>query len=90
MSPEIPSIPLNVRLRHYQGHHLAIGYEHTLELSPTALFIWNTIDGKTSVSGIAQAVSDEYGIDTRTALADTSSLLDDLVRHQLVQWSTED
>lgn len=90
MNPGIPFIPLNVRLRHYQGRHLAIGYEHTLELSLTALFIWNKIDGKTPVCEIARAVSDEYGIDTQTALADTSSLLDDLVRHQLVQWSRED
>lgn len=90
MSVRVPFIPLNVRLRHYQDRHLAIGYEHTLELSSTALFIWSKIDGRTSISEIAQAVSTEYDIDVQTSLADTNSLLDDLARHQLVQWSVEE
>ncbi|MFE2970161.1 PqqD family protein [Streptomyces sp. NPDC059340] len=87
-SSPVPRIPLNVRLRRHRGRHLAIGYEHALELSSTAVFIWSQIDGTTDVVDIARAVSDEYAIDTETALEDVRSLLDELVGHQLIVWET--
>lgn len=87
-STQVPRIPLNVRLRKHRGRHLAIGYEHALELSPTAVFIWNQIDGTTDVDAIAQAVSTEYAIDVETAVEDVRALLDELSGHQLVVWDS--
>ncbi len=87
MSDErVPRIPLNVRLRKHRGQHLAIGYEHALELSDTAVFIWKQIDGQVDVDGIAQAVSTQYAIDVETAAEDVQALLNDLAGHQLVVW----
>ncbi|MET7573538.1 PqqD family protein [Streptomyces sp. NPDC005492] len=85
---QVPRIPLNVRLRKHRGQYLAIGYEHALELSPTAVFIWGQIDGTTDVDGIARAVSTEYAIDTETATEDVRALLDELAGHQLVVWDS--
>ncbi len=82
----VPRIPLNVRLRKHRGRHLAIGYEHALELSQTAVFIWGRIDGTTDVDGIAQAVATEYDIDVDTAREDIQTLLAELAGHQLVVW----
>jgi hypothetical protein len=84
----VPRIPLNARLRRRQGRYFAIGYQHTVELSDTAVFIWNQVDGTAGLPQIARAVSDEYGIDDETALADTSELLGELAGHQLVVWDT--
>jgi hypothetical protein len=84
----IPRIPLNVRLRRHQGRHLAVGYQHTLELSPTAVFIWQQINGTATVSDISHAVSEEYDVDTETAHSDVRELLDELVEHDLVVWRT--
>jgi hypothetical protein len=84
----IPRIPLNVRLRRHRGRHLVIGYEHTLELSPTAVFIWNQINGTTGMSEIARALNEKYSIDTETALEDVRALLADLAGYQLIVWET--
>jgi hypothetical protein len=80
----IPDVPLNVRLRHHRGQALVIGYEHTLELSDSAVFIWHVIDGKRTVEDIAGALMGEYGIDSDTSLADTIALIDSLVSHRLL------
>jgi hypothetical protein len=87
-SGRIPVIPLNVRLRHHQGRDLAIGYEHSMELSHSAVFIWKQIDGTATVGDIARALSAEYDIEFVAALEDTSALFDDLVSHQLVAWAS--
>jgi hypothetical protein len=83
----VPCVPLNVRLRRQSGRYLAVGYEHTLELSDTAAFIWQQVDGRRSVAAIAELVSDEYAVDTATALADVRELLDDLAAHGLISWA---
>lgn len=81
----VPYVPLNVRLRRHAGRYLAAGYEHTLELSDTASFVWKQIDGRRSVADIADLVSKEYRVDAATALADVRELLDQLIRHDLVR-----
>lgn len=80
----IPRVPLNIRFRRHRGQCLVIGYENTLELSPTAVFIWRQIDGRRSAGEIAQVVSAEYGIDETTAVEDVNELLTLLAEHELV------
>jgi hypothetical protein len=82
----VPRIPLNVRLRRHRGRDLAAGYQYTLELSPTAVFIWRQINGKATVSDISRSVSEEYDVDLDTARSDVRELLDELVEHDLVVW----
>lgn len=82
----VPCVPLNVRLRRHAGRQLAIGYEHTLELSDTASFIWKQIDGHRSVADIAQVLSSEYRVDIAITREDVRELLDELVDHGLVAW----
>jgi hypothetical protein len=82
----VPCVPLNVRLRRHGGRQLAIGYEHTLELSDTAGFVWRQIDCERSVADIARAVTVEFRVDLAVALADVRELLDELVGHDLVTW----
>jgi hypothetical protein len=84
----IPHIPLNVRLRRHRGRHLAVGYQHTLELSPTAVFVWQQINGTATVSDISRALSEEYDVDTETARSDVRELLDELIEHDLVVWQS--
>ncbi|MEV7404909.1 PqqD family protein [Streptomyces sp. NPDC091267] len=86
----VPRIPLNVRLRRHRGRHLAIGYEHALELSETAVFIWQRVDGRTDVATLAEAVSAEYGIGADEAAADVLELLQELAGHQLLVWEDQD
>lgn len=82
----VPWVPLNVRLRRHAGRELVIGYEHALELSETASFIWKQIDGRRSVADIARMVSAEYDVEIAVALADVRELLDQLAGHDLVTW----
>jgi hypothetical protein len=82
----VPCIPLNVQFRRKSGRYLAVGYQHTLELSETAAFICKQIDGRLSVVAIAEIVKDEYAIDETTALSDVQGLLDDLSAFGLISW----
>jgi hypothetical protein len=55
---------------------------HTL--NPVGTFIWDQIDGKTSVTMIIQNVTDEFGIDSETAEKDSKEFIDNLLKKDLV------
>lgn len=82
----VPCVPFSVQFRRESGRDLAVGYQHTLELSETAAFVCRQIDGRNSVAAIAEIVKDEYAIDEATALADVRELLDDLSAFGLISW----
>lgn len=82
----VPEIPLSVQFRRESGRFLAIGYEHTIELSETAAFICRQVDGRLSIAAIAAIVAAEYAIEESTALEDVGSLLADLSDYGLVSW----
>jgi len=50
--------------------------EAIFTLNPVGRTIWERIDGKTSVSGLADTVSQQYEIDQATAAADVAEFVD--------------
>lgn len=81
----VPALPLSVRMRNYRGKVLVGGYQHVMELSETASFIWRQIDGVRTVADIGATVAREYGIDEETATADVTELLANLAANDLVR-----
>lgn len=55
---------------------------HTL--NPVGSFIWQQIDGKTSIKKIIQKVTDEFDIDKDTAEKDSIEFIDELLKKELV------
>jgi len=55
------------------------------ELDEIGLWIWKQLDGKKSVSAIAEKMSEEYQVDKRNALADLTDFIGALQKAALVQ-----
>jgi len=52
-------------------------------LNPTGRLIWRNLEGRT-VATLANAVAQEFAVDQKTALNDTSALLADLLQTGLI------
>lgn len=50
-------------------------------LNETAAFVWDRIDGSSTVEDIAQALTDEYGVDIETTRHDVLACLADLEKY---------
>lgn len=88
MSPSpttVPTLPLNIRMRNYRGKTIVGGYQHVMELSETASFVWRQIDGTRTIADIGAMLASEYEIDEETATADVAELLAELAANDLVQ-----
>ncbi|GGS13812.1 MULTISPECIES: PqqD family protein [Streptomyces] len=77
----VASLPLNVRIRRHRGTVLAAGYEHVVELSETAVFVWRHIDGVRTVAELGRLLAAEYAIDEEAATQDVCELFTQLVAH---------
>lgn len=75
----VPVTPMHVRPRRHQGRFVVGGYEHVLELSETATFIWRHIDGVRTVGELGALLSAEYDVAVDVAVADVAELIADLV-----------
>jgi hypothetical protein len=59
---------------------------HTL--NPVATFIWEQIDGKTTLSDIANRLSQEFEIDRETSENDCKDFINDLLDNDIVMLSS--
>lgn len=80
----VPVAPLHVRMRKFQGKMFVGGYEHVLELSDTATFIWRKVDGVRTVGEISQLVAREYEIPAEVAQADVLALFSELEQGEVL------
>ncbi|WAZ21803.1 PqqD family protein [Streptomyces cinnabarinus] len=77
----VASLPLNVRMRNHRGTMFAAGYEHTVELSESAVFVWRHIDGARTVAELGALLAAEYAIDEESATEDVCELFTQLTAH---------
>ena len=61
-----------------------LDYVYTLDA--VATFVWERIDGKTSVDALLGAILEGFDVDEPTAVADLGELLADLREAGLVRW----
>jgi hypothetical protein len=81
----VPAVPLNIRMRNYRGKTIIGGYQHVMELSETASFVWRQIDGTRTIADIGAMLASEYEIDAETATTDVAELLAELAANDLVR-----
>jgi hypothetical protein len=55
-------------------------------LNPVGTFIWERVDGKSSLGQIAAHLANEYNIDFAVACRDCQQFIDELVEEGLLQW----
>jgi hypothetical protein len=77
----VVSVPLDVRIRKLDGILTVARRGRALELSETAAFIWQQVDGHRAVT---EALAVEYDIERESALADTLETIEALVTHRLL------
>lgn len=59
--------------------------ESVFTLNPTALRIWNLLDGTTPLAPIVDAICNEYEVERETAATDVAQLVQSLEEAQLVE-----
>lgn len=60
------------------------GRKKTFELDSVGVFVWNEIDGKTSVEQLIRRIAKEYTLDLRQAEASTTAFLKTLMQKGLI------
>ena len=80
----VVALPLNIKIRNYQGKTLVSGYEHAFELSESAAFVCRQVDGTRTVADIGRLVAREFAVDEQTATEDAVELLTQLVAHDII------
>lgn len=63
----------------------AVDMESVYVLNNVAAFIWNRLDGKTSLDAISEAIATEYDVSNEDARADAERLVDLLLEDNLIQ-----
>jgi hypothetical protein len=71
-------------MRKFQGKMFVGGYEHVLELSETAIFIWRKLDGVRTVAEISVLVALEYEIPVTEAQEDVLALCAELEQGEVL------
>ena len=88
MGPDaVPARRLDARVRNVGGTILVAGPREVLELTETAAFVWNRMDGERTIRALGQELSNEYDVELETATEDVAELVDDLVAAELVDVS---
>ena len=54
-------------------------------LNPVGTFLWEKIKSGVSVTGLEQALAENYGVDVEVAKKDVEDLLTDLRNHKIIQ-----
>jgi Coenzyme PQQ synthesis protein D (PqqD) len=81
----VPRWPMNTRIRNRRGTTIVGGYEHTVELSESAAFVWRQMDGVRSLREIGRLLAREYDIDEETAIEDVAELAAQLAAYDLLE-----
>jgi Coenzyme PQQ synthesis protein D (PqqD) len=88
MRPDaVPARRLDARVRNVGGTILVAGPREVLELTETAAFVWNRIDGERTIQALGQELANEYDVELETATEDVAELVDDLLANDLVDVS---
>jgi pyrroloquinoline quinone biosynthesis protein D len=75
---------LDARIRKLAGSILVAGPQEVRELSDTASFVWDRIDGSRTIGEIGEALAAEYDVDVKTATDDVAELVGELVAVEVV------
>ncbi|MEV0622093.1 PqqD family protein [Nonomuraea sp. NPDC050404] len=81
----VPRRPMNVRIRNHRGTTVIGGYEHALELSESAAFVWRQIDGVRTLREIGRLMAGEYDIGEESAAHDVAELAAELAAYDLLE-----
>ena len=85
-----PRRRLGIWLRR-QGDLVQVGYRDTaVELSDTALMLFENADGDRTLGQLADLLVTEYGISPEEALADTAEFIDSMIERRLMAIATDD
>ena len=85
MEPDaVPSRRLDARIRNVGGTLLVGGPREVLELTETAAFVWNRIDGDRTIRDLGAALASEYDVPVETATEDVAELVEELVANELI------
>lgn len=60
------------------------GRTKTFELDAVGVFVWNQVDGKTSVEQLIRKIAKQYNLDLRQAEASTTAFLKTLMQKGLI------
>jgi len=84
-----PSQAEHVSVREIDGQFLVLDKSHGKlhELNPTASFIWQCCDGRTTVPEIAGRLSLSFDTDPETASRDVASILRQFEENHLIRWT---
>lgn len=80
----VVALPLNIKIRNYQGKTLVSGYEHAFELSESAAFVCRQVDGSRTVGDIGKLVAEEFDVAEELATEDAIELLTQLVANDIL------
>ena len=80
----VPARRLDARIRNIRGTILVAGPHEVLELTETAAFVWNRIDGDRTIRDLGWALASEYDVPVETATEDVAELVDELVANEIV------
>jgi hypothetical protein len=74
----VPQVRPDTRVRRFRGVLLVAAGEDTLELTDSAAFLFQAVDGMRSVADIGAMLGEEYDIPLAEAVEDTAEFLADL------------
>lgn len=81
----VPARRLDARIRNVGGTILVAGPREVLELTETAAFVWNRIDGDLTIRQLGQALADEFDVGVDTATDDVAELVEELVDNEILR-----
>jgi len=65
------------------------GASKTFEFDAIGVFVWENIDGRTSVQQLIRKLAKKYGLSEREAAVSTNQFLQTLGRKSLIGWNVE-
>lgn len=65
------------------------GASKTFEFDAIGVFVWESIDGKTSVQQLVRKLAKKYGLSEREAAVSTNQFLQMLGRKSLIGWNVD-
>ncbi len=82
-------VPLKARKFAGWMFNVPNGAAKTFEFDAIGVFVWESIDGKTSVQQLIRKLSKKYGLSEREAAVSTNQFLQMLGRKSLIGWNVD-
>lgn len=77
----------NVRTAIIQGKNILAQRNNAYEIDEVAMSIWERCDGNHTVENIVEALTKEYSVEYKQALADCEEFVNDLIAKGLLEWA---